>query len=196
MTLPVRIRAGRAGPDTKIRSVYTVLGWFAGRWGRAAGRRVRLRAGLPLAPRERLLGAAPGPDGGYTLAATDRALYHRAGGGAWTRLGWEFVTAVTWASEHASVTGLWGSAAVPVGDRGGLAEIAAERITHARLGSWQVTPPAGRPMRVEARRRPVTGEVLWFVGPGSSRPEAERVIARLSAQAGLPPQPPVSLPWR
>jgi len=197
MTLPVRIgRAGQAARGTKTRSAYALFEWLAQGWRHAAVRRARLRAGLGLARRERLLDAAPGPDGGYILAATDRALYHRAHGGAWTRLGWEIVTAVTWASEHASVTGLWGDAAVPLRDRGGLPEIAAERISHARLGSWRVTPPGGRPVRVEARRRPVTGEVLWFVGPGTSRAEAERVIARLSDQAGLPPRPAVTLPWR
>lgn len=196
MTLPLRIgQAGRAGPGTKIRSVYPVFGWLSGAWSRRARRR-SLRAGLGLARRERLLAAAPGPDGTCTLAATDRALYHRASGGGWTRLGWETVTAVTWAPGRASVAGLWGSAAVPLRDRGGLPEIAAERITHTRVGSWRVTPPAGRPLRVEARRRPATGEVLWFVGAGTSRADAERVIARLSAQSGLPSRSPVTLPWR
>lgn len=200
MTLPLRIgRAGQAGPAAKIRSVYPVFGWLSRARKRRAVRRARrgqLRAGLGLAARERLLDAAPGPDGGYALAVTDRALYHRASGDAWTRLGWEMISAVTWASGHASVAGLWGHAAVPLRDRGGLPEIAAERITHTRLGSWRVTPPAGRPVLIEARRRPVTGEVLWFVSAGTSRAEAERVIARLGAQAGLPPRPPLSLPWR
>lgn len=201
MTLPVRIgRPGRAGPVTTIRSACRVPGLLSGAWRRLAslrGRRRDLLAGLGLAPRERLLDAALGPDGGYALAATDRALYHRAHGGAWTRLGWEMITAVAWASGHAGVTGLWGNAAVPVrGPLGGLPEIAAERITHTRLGAWRVSISAGRAVRVEARRRPGTGEVLWFVGPGISRSDAARVIARLGAQAGLPPRDPVTLPWR
>lgn len=201
MTLPVRIgRPGRGAPGTTIRSAYRVPGLLSGAWRRLASLRARrrdLRAGLGLVPRERLLDAVPGADGGYALAATDRALYHRTHDGAWTRLGWEVITAVTWASGHARVTGLWGNAAVPVrGPLGGLPEIAAERITHTLLGSWRVSVGTSRPVHVEARRQPGTGEVLWFVDPGISRSDAARVIARLGAQAGLPPRDPVTLPWR
>lgn len=217
MTLLLRSRsrpagtgeAAGAGAVALIRSVWRPFRWIAAGWRRAAGRRAhaaRLRAGLALAPRERLLAAGAGPDGGYTLAATDRALYHRAHGGAWTRLGWEQIAAVSWeAGRHLVVTGLGGvhtRAAVPLRDRGSMPEIARERITHCRLGAWRVVFPGDRHLRVEARRRPVTGELLWLVAdggpvPGSAqlRAQAERAIARLSADSGLPRQPPVSLPW-
>lgn len=177
-------------------------------WRRIARRRAHLaslRAGLALAARERVLAAGAGPDGGYTLAATDRALYHRAHGGAWTRLGWEQITTVAWDSErHMVVTGLCAAharAVVPLRDRGTMPEIARERITHTRLGSWRVACPGDRSMLIEARRRPVTGELLWFVaadgGPDSVqlRAHAEQAIARLSLASGLPRQPPVSLSW-
>lgn len=182
-------------------------------WRRIAGRRARLaqlRAGLALARRERLLAAGTGPAGGYTLAATDRALYHRAHGGAWTRLGWEQVTRVSWdTGRQATITGLNGAAGscvvVPLRGSGSMPEIAMERITHTRLGSWDVVLPGDRRVRVEARRRPVTGELLWFVsadggsGLGTGQlhlhAQVERAIAGLSAQYGLPRHAPVSLPW-
>lgn len=186
---------------------------MAAGWRRAASRRAHLanlRAGLALAPRERLLATVAGPGGGYTLAATDRALFHRAHGGAWTRLGWEQVAAVSWeAGPRMVITGLMAHAraVVPVRDRGAMPEIALERITHTRLGTWHVAFPCGGRARIEARRRPVTGEMLWLVaagtGPGTGgldlgtgqlRAEVERVIARLSADSGLPRQAPVSLP--
>jgi len=167
-------------------------------WRRIAGRRTRLahlRSGLALAAHERLLAAGAGPDGGYALAATDRALYHRAHGGAWTRLGWEQIATVSWDAGHIIVNGLYGRATVPLRARGGLPEVAMERVTHSRLGTWRTELPGGRRVRIEARRRPVTGEVLWFIDSGASRAQAEQVIARLSAASGLPRQAPVSLPW-
>lgn len=187
-----------SGADATIRSASpSVKGLTAG-WRRIASRRdrrARLRAGLALAPRERLLAAGPGPDGGYTLAATDRALYHRPHGGAWTRVGWEQVAAVSWGPGRARVIGLFGQAEVPVRDRGGFPEIIAERLAHSRLGSWRAELPGGRRVRIEARRRPSNGEVLWFVDAGAPRAQVERAIARLGEQSGVPPQPPVSLPW-
>lgn len=196
MTLPQQTAGARTGAI--IRSAYPSFRWLTARWRRITGRRTRLarlRAGLALAPRERLLGAGSGPDGGYTLAATDHALYHRGHGGAWTRLGWEQVTAVAWDGGRVMVTGLYGRTAVPLRDRGALPEIAAERVTHTRMGTWRAELPGGRRVRIEARRRPATGEVLWFVDSGASRAQADRLIARLSAASGLPSQAPVSLPW-
>lgn len=220
MALSLRSRSRAAGAGEAagawagglIRSASLPGRWLTAGWRSVASRRARLaqlRAGLALARRERLLAAGAGPDGGYTLAATDRALYHRAHGGAWTRLGWEQVTAVSWdADRRVVVTGLGGAAharaVVPQRDRGSIPEIALERITHTRLGSWRVRCPGGCHVRIEARRRPVTGELLWFVagdgepdypGSGQLRAHVERAIAQLSADSGLPHHAPVSLPW-
>jgi hypothetical protein len=200
-------QAGDAGTGASIRFVSLPVRWVAAGWRRAAVRRAHLadlRAGLALAPRERLLAAGAGPDGGCTLAATDRALYHRAHGGAWTRLGWEQIAAVSWAAVgRVVVTGLAPHARVviPLRDRGSVPEVARERLAHARLGSWQVTAPGGQRLLIRARRRPVTGEMLWFVAAdgalctGALRAHAEQAIVRLSADSGLPRAAPVSLPW-
>ncbi|MBO0802524.1 MAG: hypothetical protein J2P25_05550 [Nocardiopsaceae bacterium] len=193
----------------------------------------RLRDRLAFERGERLLSAARSPEGHYALVTSDRALYYRAGNGAWPRLGWEQVTGVSWdaAGRRMVIAGLGGSAhtraEVCLRDRGSMPEIAMERITHTTLGSWRIPIqlPAstaadghpgfgGRPgadrsrhLRVEARRKPVTGEVLWFVsadgGPdgghglaaGQLHGYAERAVARLSADFGLPCQAPVPLPW-
>jgi len=53
-----------------------------------------LRAQLGFEPRERLLVTAAAPVGGCATAASDRALYYRGDGGAWSRLGWEQVIRV------------------------------------------------------------------------------------------------------
>jgi hypothetical protein len=42
-------------------------------------------------------------------------------------------------------------------------ERVSERITHTRLDRWPLTLPGGEHVIVEARRRPVTGDLLWLV---------------------------------
>ncbi len=89
-------------------------------------------------------------------------------------------------------------AAVALRERGHLPEIALERVTHTRLGSWEVTLPGGHAMVVAARRRPVTDELLWFVFPAGSNPglsgserraQVEQAVSRLATELGLAWQP-------
>ena len=79
-----------------------------------------------------------------------------------------------------------------------LPEIALERITHTRPGSWGIALPGGGTVTVAARRPPATDGVLWLVVPRGNGPclsdsdqrvLAERAIARLAAELGLPRRP-------
>jgi hypothetical protein len=87
---------------------------------------------------------------------------------------------------------------VPLRRRGGIPELALERVTHTRLGQWQLLAGGRRRAVIEARRRPGTGELLWSVtgdggGPGDqvSRAQVERAIAQLSASGVVPGAPGV-----
>jgi hypothetical protein len=173
------------------------------RWLGVIGRHRRpagLCAQLGFEPGERLLAAGAAPAGGYALAASDRALYHRGKGETWSRLGWELVSRVGWEPAVGRVVivgladGVRARVAVPLRERGHLPEIAAERITHTRLGSWRIVLPSGQPLIVAARRRPATSELLWLVASAGDGPalnaadrrvQVERAVARLADEAGL-----------
>jgi hypothetical protein len=174
---------------------------LAARWRRLARRRSLLAAGcagLEVERGERVLSACRGRDGGYALVASDRALYRRAEPGCWSRLGWERVTRVAWdgaAGEAgcfvitvASGTGP-SRLVVPTAERGGMPELAAERMTHAYLGRWPVPLGDGQQIMVEARRRPGTGKLLWLIFPDETGRECGRevepAIARLAAEFGV-----------
>jgi len=186
--------------------------WLAAWWRGIISRRGRsaaLRAQLGFEQRERLLAVCAGPAGGHVLAASDRALYHRGDGAGWSRRGWERVSTVDWepAGRRLVITSMDGAsldgtvyvqAAVPLRERGHLPEIALERITHTRLGSWEVTLPGGHAVVVAARRRPVTDELLWFVFTAASdlslsgserQAQVERAVSRLATELGLARQP-------
>ena len=178
---------------------------LAAGWRRLARRRSLLAAGcagLEVERGERILSACRGRDGGYALVATDRALYRRAEPGCWSRLGWERVTRVAWdgASGEAGcfvITAASGTGpsrlVVPTAGRGGLPELAAERMTHAYLGRWPVPLGDGQQIMVEARRWPGTGKLLWLIFPdGTGREcgrEVELAIARLAAEFGVTYRP-------
>jgi hypothetical protein len=75
---------------------------LAARWRHLARRRSLPAvgcAGLAVERGERVLSACGDRDGGYALAATDRALYVRTEPGCWSRLGWERVRRVDWDGE-------------------------------------------------------------------------------------------------
>lgn len=178
-----------------------------------------VRAELALEGGERVQAADMSPDGEWAVVATDRALYLRPGRGAqadgWSRLGWEEVAEVGWdaAAGQLIVTGLAGLAGagprarparvvVPLRRRGSIPELALERVTHTRLGRWQLRVDGARRAVLEARRRPGAGELVWSVtcdghgvgfrdGPVDQalRARADRAIARLSAEFGALPQP-------
>lgn len=205
MTLSVRSRPQRPGALTTVLSRSSarprprLATWWRGIVSRR-GQTAALRAQLGFEPRERLLGLSAGPAGGYAVAASDRALYQCGNGEGWSRRGWEQIEEVGWepAGGRLIITSIDGGAhtraVVPLRERGHLPEIALERITHTRLGSWRIALPGGRSVAVAARRRPVSDEVLWFVlpardslGPNGSdqRVLVERAIGRLAAELGL-----------
>jgi hypothetical protein len=181
-----------------------------------------VRADLALEAGERVQSADMSPDGEWALVATDRALYYRPGretqADGWSRLGWEEVAEVGWDAAAGQlivigVAGLAGAGArarparvvVPLRRRGSVPELALERVTHTRLGRWQLRVGGARRAVIEARRRPGTGELVWSVtcdghgvgvgdGPVDQalRARADRAIARLSAEFGALPQPGTS----
>jgi hypothetical protein len=186
---------------------FPVAEWLAASWRRLARRRSLLVAGcagLAVEHGERILSACRDCDGGYALVATDRALYRRAEPGCWSRLGWERVIRVAWDGEPGEpgrfvITVLSGAGPArlvgPAAERGGMPELAAERMTHACLGRWPVPLGDGQHILVEARRRPGTGRLLWVILPnGTGRDhgdgrecgrEVELAIARLAAEFGV-----------
>jgi hypothetical protein len=152
---------------------------------------VAAAAGLAFERGERVLSVGHGPDGGCALAATDRALYHRASGDGWSRLGWEEIARVGWdaAAGRLLVIALSGGApsriVVPLRRRGTVPELVTERVTHSRLGRWELLVAGTRRVLVEARRRPGTGELLWVVLSGDCSGDVKRAIARLGADLGV-----------
>ena len=164
---------------------------------------------LTLERGERVLSVSRHPNGGCALVASDRALYHRACADGWTRLGWEQIARVGWdaAAGRLVIIGLPGVApprtVVPLYRRGSVPELAADRVTHTKLGRWHLLVAGTHRVLVEARRRPATGELLWVVvsgpyadagvGSGDSDDDigrhVERAIARLGADVGLTPLP-------
>ena len=206
MALPARSQARMpgAGAIAAGRVTAQLRRWLMVRWQQAVrGRSVpaELRAQLALGRGERALAVGYGPDGNGALIATDRALYHRTGAGAWSRLGWELITSLAWdaAGSGLVITSLAGTAppqaVVPLRDRGPLLELAEERITHTRLGCWSVMPDGQRRVMAEARRRPVTGELLWIVSSRvgldlrnrQARGQLSRAISQLRDELGIPP---------
>jgi hypothetical protein len=61
----------------------------------------------------------------------------------------------------------------------------AERVTHSRLGRWELLVAGTRRVLVEARRRPASGELLWVVLGGECSGDVKQAIARLSADLGV-----------
>ena len=208
MTLAAKPQAAAGWTLVPRRNPFRIGYWLAECWRDATADRGLardLRARLDLDRRERVLTAARDTDGACALVATERALYHRAGDG-WCRQGWERVSAVDWDAARSRLvfTGLTDiglgplRSVVPLRERGCLVELAGERITHTRLGRWPVMLPGGEPAVVEARRKPVTGELLWLVHvdgicwdirDGTVHASITRAIARLGADLGIPACP-------
>ncbi len=225
MTLSARSRPfdatvvlGRA----RFRFASRLRRWVAARWRESARGRAlpaAVSAELAFERGERVLSVSRDRDGERALVATDRALYHRvlphrvdADGWSrlgWSRLGWEQIARGGGDAAAgqlviiglAGVAGLAGAApprtAVPLHRRGTVPELAQERVTHTKLGQWHLLVAGTHRVLVEVRRRPVTGELLWFVtsganGSGSSNPDigahVERAIARLCTDFGITPQ--------
>jgi hypothetical protein len=211
----------------RIRFASRLRRWVAARWREAARGRAlpaAVSAEFAFERGERVLSVSRDRDGECALVATDRALYHRvlphrvlphrvlphrADADGWSRLGWEQIARVGWDAAAgqlviiglADVAGLAGAApprtTVPLRGRGTVPELAQERVTHTKLGQWHLLVAGTHRVLVEVRRRPVTGELLWFVtsganGSGSSNPDigahVERAVARLLTDFGVTPQ--------
>ena len=147
---------------------------------------------------ERVLSVGHGPDGGCALVATDRGLYYRAGGDGWSRLGWEEIARVGWDAEAGRLVVIGPAPSrivVPLRRRGAVPELVSERVSHSRLGRWDLLVAGTRRVLVEARRRPATGELLWVVLAGDcDAGEVRGAIARLGADLGLTQLPRAGLP--
>lgn len=213
MTLSARsqhraLGTGLPVPDqAQFRVTSWLRGWLATRWrhltrGRALP--AELRSLVTIERGERVLSAGHAPDDGCALLATDRALHHRTADNGWSRLGWEQITEISWNAAAGSLVLVRRSGVaaerivLPLRDRGTLPELILERVTHTRLGCWHVPLADGRHVLAEARRRPVTGELLWFVSRDGSgldlsadgmREQVERAIARLGEDLGVIGQP-------
>ena len=207
--IPIRlpVPAGRAASRlaSPVRTALTA--W----WLRAVRGRflpAELRAQLALGRGERILAAGFDPDGRHALIATNQALHHRDAADGWSRLGWELITEVGWDGPAGRLV-IWGVAGIApartvirLRDQGTLAALAEERISYTRLGSWAL-PLNGRRVLAEARRRPVTGELLWLVNSpgglnlddGQVRRQVNEAVAQLSDELGItrPPGPPARL---
>ncbi len=182
----------------RLRLVSQLREWLALAWRRLLGAWVLpadLRTQLEIERGERVLSVGHGPEGDYALVASDRALYHRSGGDAWSRLGWEQITRVSWdaAADKLLISGLDGLApsrtAVPLRDRGTLPELAQERTAHTSFGRWHVHLAGNRSVLVEIRRRPGAGELVWAVisasdGLDNDSADASADIARAVARLG------------
>lgn len=210
--LDVTAVMGRA----RFRFASRLRGWVMASWqGLARGRALPAAVSTELAFErgERVLAVGRDPAGGYALIATDRALHHRdlAGGGSWSRLGWEQIARAGWdaAGGQLVIAGMSVTApsrtVIPLRARGTVPEVVQERITHTRLGRWYLPAAGTRRVLIEARRRPVTGELLWFVAADAAAHDhfvvadadghdhdscdtgrqVERAIARLCADLGL-----------
>jgi hypothetical protein len=176
-----------------------------------AAARAQAQAQVRTQPGERLLAVACGA-GSELLAATDRALYHRAGQ-PWTRLGWEEVGRVDWDEQRRilMLTGLTPPApartVLGLAREWGLPAVAAERAGSAKVVDQRISLNGGAAARVVAQRRPGGPGVAWLVvldhgldpADPQLRAELESALTTLRAQTGVEdgagPEPGTVGPW-
>ncbi|HYN94977.1 MAG TPA: hypothetical protein VES42_14105 [Pilimelia sp.] len=154
-----------------------VLRRATGALGRALTRNGAEAAGRPpLAAGERILRTGL-DDGGRAVVGTNHALYHQRTD-VWLRWGWELVHRVDWDADRRTLT-LWAvgrdvpgrtALRLPAGDR--LAWFACERVSAQTVIDTHVRPGDGRLVRVIARRRPGSDELLWIVTRPGAHPGA------------------------
>jgi hypothetical protein len=206
MTLSARsgtLGAPKVMGRTRVRFASRLRSWVAARLQHLARARALpavAAAELAFERGERVLSVGHGPDGRCALVATDRGLYYRADGDGWSRLGWEEIARVGWdaAAGRLLVIPLSGVAppriVVPLRRRGTVPELVTERMTHSRLGRWDLPVAGTRRVLVEARRRPASGELLWVVLAGEcDAGELDRAVARLGADLGVAQLPQAGL---
>jgi hypothetical protein len=192
--MPVDGQVRERGGDRRLRR--WLKAWQEDRAQHAAAR-AEARAQVLTRPGERLLAVACGA-GSELLAATDRALYHRAGQ-PWTRLGWEEVGRVDWDERRRilMLTGLTPPAAartvLGLTREWGLSAVAAERAGSAKVIDQRISLNGGSGARVVARRRPGGPGVEWLVvldrglDPADLqlRAELESALIALRAETGV-----------
>lgn len=153
----------------------------------------RVYAAGPVEPGERILAFAHDLDGRLVIA-TDRALRHQATG-AWSRLGWEQLTRVTWDGDRhtITITGVFSgdvtSIRLHATDGSRLADLAHERVGSTVLLIQTVPLTGHSPAQVAARRQPGTEQITWQVHLGNAsdasdpalRSEIAAAIAELRA---------------
>lgn len=156
-----------------------------------------LRAQLHLAAGERVLTKVTGPDGSRAVG-TQRALYWRAPGAGWVRLGWEQISRIELdrASGNLVLTGLSGGiasrATLPVPATRRLLAFIQERVAATRIILTHVAVD-GRALWVDGRRQPATGRAYWFVrldddldpGDPTLPGTIDRAVAELRAALGV-----------
>lgn len=145
------------------------------------------RAGLRLAPRERILAAARLSDGSW-LGATDRGLVELG-----VRLDWSSITHAQWHDEQSALSVTWVDESGGVHDRtfrvddaGLLPATVHERVTATILLSRHLRVAGSGGIRVVARRQPGSDDLLWQVVPDPDiDAEAPDVRARVDALTQL-----------
>jgi hypothetical protein len=118
----------------------------------------------PLDRGERVLAAEGDGDGGAVVATT-LALYHKANGSPWSRLGWEETGRMTWDArrELLDITGLGPDRRVVVSLPRGLVALVRDRVASTVLASSRVPVADGVTALLVARRRPGSSEPVWVV---------------------------------
>jgi len=118
----------------------------------------------PLDDGERVL-ATEGDGNGGSVVATTLAIYHRANGSAWSRMGWEETGRMSWDARHdrLDLTDLAVRLRLTLCVPRGLVALVRERIGSTLLVSSRVAVTDDVTALVVARRRPGSSDLVWVV---------------------------------
>jgi hypothetical protein len=117
-----------------------------------------------LAAGERVLAAEGDGDGG-SVVATTLALYHRANGSPWSRLGWEETGRVSWDARHdrLDVSDLAVRRRLTLSLPPVMVALVRERVASTWLASRRLAVTDRVTALVMARRRPGSSDLVWVV---------------------------------
>jgi hypothetical protein len=117
-----------------------------------------------LAAGERVLAVEGDGDGG-SVVATTLALYHRANGSPWSRLGWEETGRVSWDArrDRLDVSDLAVQLRLTLSLPRDMVTLVRERVAATWLASRRLAVGGGVTALVMARRRPGSSELVWVV---------------------------------
>jgi hypothetical protein len=118
----------------------------------------------PLDPGERVL-ATEGDGNGGSVVATTLALYHRANGSPWSRLGWEETSRMSWDArrDRLDLTDLAVERRLTLSVPRSLVALVRERVGSTLLVGARVPVAEGATALVVARRRPGSSNLVWVV---------------------------------